>query len=373
MIHQETDTKDNFYIGLMSGTSMDSIDAVLVEINKNNIRLIQSHTHPIDNYLREELVHLCRSTHNGNAIELLGQLDVKIGRFFATAVTELLQKTSLPPHQIKAIGSHGQTIRHRPEGEYPFTLQIGDPNVIAAETGITTIADFRRRDVALGGQGAPLVPAFHQFLFRHINTTQWILNIGGIANVTLLQPGHEIIGFDTGPGNTLLDAWCLQHLKKRYDDKGAFGRSGIIHKSLLESLLTDPFFKKTPPKSTGFEYFNLTWLNNHLSHHAELPPQDVQATLVEATALSIAAVLNTKKATHNWICGGGTKNHYLMERLQFHCHTQILLTDAVGIPTDWMEACAFAWLAYQTMNHQPGNIPSVTGASKPAILGGIYR
>ena len=371
MIHQETDTKANYYIGLMSGTSMDSIDAVLVDIKKNTIRLIHSHSHPIDNQLHDELLALRQST--DGTIDQLGQLDVKLGRLFADAVNELLQQTSLSTQHIKAIGSHGQTIRHRPEGDYPFTLQIGDPSVIAAQTNITTIADFRRRDVALGGQGAPLVPAFHQFLLQRVKSMQWVLNIGGIANVTLLQPDHDVIGFDTGPGNTLLDAWCMQHRHKRYDENGEFGRMGMVSHALLESLLSDPFFKKSPPKSTGFEYFNLAWLAKHLRHYSQLQPQDVQATLIELTARSIADVLNTHEATHIWACGGGVNNHYLMDRLQSYCQTKILSTDVVGIPAQWMEACAFAWLAYQTLNHQPGNIPSVTGASKSAILGGIYR
>ena len=365
------ETRDIYYIGLMSGTSMDSIDAVLVDIKKNHLRLLHAYSHPIDNQLHDELLALRQAT--DGTIDQLGQLDVKLGRLFATAVNELLQHAALTPKHIKAIGSHGQTIRHRPEGDYPFTLQIGDPNIIAAHTNITTIGDFRRRDVALGGQGAPLVPAFHQFLFNHVKSTQWVLNIGGIANVTLLQPDHGVIGFDTGPGNTLLDAWCLQHRHKRYDDNGDFGRMGMVSHALLESLLSDPFFKKEPPKSTGFDYFNLAWLAKHLRHHTQLQPQDVQATLIEVTARSIAEVLNSQQATQIWACGGGVNNHYLMDRLQSYCQTKILSTDVVGIPAQWMEACAFAWLAYQTMNYQPGNIPSVTGASKPAILGGIYR
>ena len=371
MIHREIDTKANYYVGLMSGTSMDAIDVVLVEIRKNSLRLIQSHSHPIDDLLRNDIAHLRHGTHD--AIEQLGQLDVKLGYLFADAIIELLKKTALTSHQIKAIGSHGQTIRHRPEGAYPFTLQIGDPNIIAAQTGITTIADFRRRDMALGGQGAPLVPAFHQFLFQHVDTTQWVLNIGGIANVTLLNPKQNVIGFDTGPGNTLLDAWCLQHLNKRYDNHGVFGGSGAINHQLLEILLDDPFFKKTPPKSTGFEYFNLAWLSKQMPHNERLRPEDVQATLVELTALSIAQVLNSENATHIWVCGGGIKNDYLMERLQLHCHTKILSTDVMGIPAEWMESCAFAWLAHQTLHHRPSNLPSVTGASRPCVLGGIYR
>lgn len=369
-MYQEIDTKVNYYVGVMSGTSIDAIDAVLVEIKKNHLRLIHTYSHPIDTPLRDEMVSLRNATHD--TIQKLGQLDVKLGHLFAKTVMELLEQASITPQHIKAIGNHGQTIWHHPEGDYPFTLQIGDPNVIAARTGITTVADFRRRDIALGGQGAPLVPAFHQFLFQHVNTIQWVLNIGGIANVTLLHPHQDVIGFDTGPGNTLLDAWCLQHRHTRYDDRGSFGKSGTINKTLLAALLEDPFFKKSPPKSTGFEYFNLPWLKKHTAAHPKLRPEDVQATLIELTALSIAQVVNTESATHLWVCGGGTKNHYLMERLQLHCHTEIVSTDVIGIPTEWMEACAFAWLAHQTLHHRPGNMPSVTGASKQSVLGGIY-
>lgn len=371
MMSQEIDTKANYYVGVMSGTSIDAIDAVLVEIRKNHCRLIHTYSHPIETSLRDEIVSLRHATQH--AIQQLGHLDVKLGHLFAKTILELLEQTSITPQHIKAIGNHGQTIWHQPSGDYPFTLQIGDPNVIATYTGITTVADFRRRDVALGGQGAPLVPAFHQFLFHHIKTIQWVLNIGGIANVTLLHPHQEVTGFDIGPGNTLLDAWCLQHLHKRYDDQGSFGKSGMINQSLLATLLTDPFFKKSPPKSTGFEYFNLAWLKKYIDDYQQLQPEDVQATLVELTAVSIAQVLNTEHANHLWVCGGGIKNSYLMERLQLHCHAKIVSTNAIGIPAEWMEACAFAWLAYQTLHHQPGNIPSVTGALKPSILGGIYR
>lgn len=364
-------SKTNRYIGLMSGTSMDSIDAVLVSITKDRIKLLETYSLPIEDDLRKDILELCYP--GENAINRMGKLDVVLGRLFSDCVEALLEKAGLEPNDIIAIGSHGQNIRHMPEADVPFTLQIGDPNVIAANTGITTIADFRRRDVALGGQGAPLAPAFHQFLFRRYEGTQWVLNIGGIANVTLISPSNQVIGYDTGPGNTLLDTWYRQHTGRRFDVDGEWARSGMVNIQLLESLRTDPFFTKEPPKSTGLEHFNLKWLMEHIRKLGEhIPSEDIQATLTELTAVTIADNLNQIEARHIWACGGGAKNRFLMERLQALCPTPILTTDAAGIPIDWIEACAFAWFAYQTTHHIPSNIPSVTGASEAAVLGAIY-
>lgn len=364
-------SKSNYYIGLISGTSMDSIDAVIVSITKDKIKLIESHANPIDDELRKEILSLC---HPGdNAINRMGQLDVKLGRLFANTAEALIEKANLTPDDIVAIGSHGQNIRHMPSAEIPFTLQIGDPNVIAALTGITTVGDFRRRDVALGGQGAPLTPAFHHFLFKKYEGIQWVLNIGGIANVTLIHPQLPIIGYDTGPGNTLLDAWYYQHTNKRYDNNGEWAKSGAINYDLLKALRSDPFFSKEPPKSTGLEHFNLKWLITHIKKLGEhVPSEDIQATLNELTATTIADNLNRYPAKYIWACGGGAKNRFLMERLQSLCNTPILSTDAVGIPLDWIEACAFAWFAYCTLNRSPCNIPSVTGASEETILGAVH-
>ncbi len=368
---QPKSSVNKYYIGLMSGTSMDSIDAVIVMIEKNKIKLIETYSYPIDDSLRTEILALCHS--NETTLHQLGQLDVKLGRLFALSVQAILEKAGMKPSDIAAIGSHGQNIRHMPQADIPFTLQIGDPNVIAATTGITTVADFRRRDVALGGQGAPLAPAFHHFLFEKFAQIQWVLNIGGIANVTLIQPDKPIIGYDTGPGNTLIDAWCYEHLGYRFDRDGEWAKTGTIHPALLNALRADPFFSKAPPKSTGFEYFNLKWLAQHLNKLGKtLSSNDVQATLTELTASTIADHLTHVTAKYVWICGGGAKNRYLMQRLQALCPTPILSTNAAGIPTDWIEACAFAWFAYQTLHRIPSNIPSVTGASQAAILGAIY-
>lgn len=364
-------TTNNLYIGILSGTSMDSIDTALVEVKRNRLKLVETYSHLIEDELRNEIAALCYP--GENAIQRMGTLDVKLGRLFSHCVKQLLDKAHVKPKQIAAIGSHGQNIRHMPNEKFPFTIQIGDPNIIAAETGITTIADFRRRDIALGGQGAPLTPAFHNFLFQKFSGTQWVINIGGITNITLLKEDSPIIGFDTGPGNTLMDAWCLQHRGQRYDKSGQFAKSGAVDQKLLQLMLEDPYFSKEPPKSTGLEYFNLKWLTKLLRDTGEhLASNDVQATLVELTAITIANAVNKETSKHIWICGGGAKNTFLMDRLQNHCKARILSTDAMGIPVDWIEACAFAWFAHQTQHRQPCNIPSVTGASSESILGAIF-
>ena len=362
----------SYYIGILSGTSADSIDAALVEIKKDRIRLIETASLPIDDALKADIHALC---HPGdNAIYRMGTLDTRLGHLFSDCIESLMKKANLTAKDIAGIGSHGQNIRHMPYEEFPFTLQIADPNIISARTGITTVGDFRRRDIALGGQGAPLTPAFHHFLFQKFAGAQWVVNIGGIANVTRIDPKLDIIGFDTGPGNTLLDAWYYQHTGKRFDACGEYARSGKIKPALLDVLLADPYFSKAPPKSTGLEYFNLKWLAQSLKQCNEqhIHSEDMQATLTELTAISIANTLNDHPAEHCWICGGGSKNTFLMERLQAHCQTAILSTDAMGIPVDWIEACAFAWFAYQTLHRRPSNIPSVTGASAESVLGAIY-
>lgn len=364
------------YIGLMSGTSADGIDAALVDFNDDTPKLIATHYTPYSLSMREEIIALCKE--GANEIERLGKLDIALGKAFANAVNNLLKQTSLEASDITAIGSHGQTIRHRPIEETRFTLQIGDPNTIAAETGITTIADFRRKDVALGGQGAPLVPGFHQMLFASNTTDRVIINIGGIANITLLPKDKldTIIGFDTGPGNTLLDAWIAQHHQLTHDANGDWGKSGTISQHLLHTLLTDPYFKQQAPKSTGREYFNLPWLMQHLKQaDIALSPADVQATLTELTARTILDAIKPHLSQGELlICGGGAHNQFLLARLQTLAQPNYTLatTTKYQIDPNWLEAIAFAWLAKQTLNRKPGNIPSVTGASKATILGGVY-
>ncbi|PNT89269.1 anhydro-N-acetylmuramic acid kinase [Coxiella burnetii] len=360
------------YIGLISGTSMDALDTALVQFDP--LKIIATHGEPIPTELKKNLVAL--STGTDNSIPSMGETDVALGRIFGEAVLTLLEKAKVSSDSIQAIGSHGQTIRHMPNGKHPFTLQIGDPNTIAALTGITTVADFRRRDMALGGQGAPLAPAFHEFLLRDQSENRLILNIGGIANLTFLprDPEKSTIGFDTGPGNTLLDAWCLMNLNKDYDDQGQWAASGRVQEKLVAQLLAEPYFQTPPPKSTGREYFNLNWLKKNLNGE-KFDPVDIQATLVELTARSVANCCRNFSMDSGslWLCGGGARNHHLVNRLKVLCKPlRVTTTEEIGIHPDWLEAVCFAWLAKQTLEKKPGNLPSVTGAKKSAILGAIY-
>lgn len=366
----------NLFIGIMSGTSMDAVDAALVDFQQQSPQIIATHSQPISAELRNDLTHIC--TPGNNEINRAGELDVQVGRLFAVTINELIKKAAIASKQITAIGSHGQTIRHQSTGQFPFTLQIGDPNIIAAKTGITTVADFRRRDMALGGQGAPLAPAFHNYIFRTDQEDRIILNLGGIANITYLPADLKkpVIGFDTGPANTLLDSWASEQLNVNFDAYGRWAASGIADHALLDLLLTDPFFHKNPPKSTGREYFNLAWLKQQLKQlKTSLMPADIQATLTELTAKSIALAINkiTSSSSAIYVCGGGLKNNYLIKRLKLNCsHCNVQSTDDAGIPAQWMEAMLFAWLAQKTLNKQPGNLTSVTGASKQSILGAVY-
>lgn len=361
---------DEFYIGLISGTSADGIDAALVEFKNDKPNLVGHYYAEYNEEIRQRIFALYET--GSDEITRLGQLDILLGQAFADAANQLLKINKMQAHHIKAIGSHGQTIRHYPKQQY--TLQIGDPNLIAAKTRITTVADFRRRDMALGGQGAPLVPAFHNHVFSSSEYSRAILNIGGIANITLLPKEGAVIGWDTGPGNCLLDAYIQFHSQKPKDDLGQFAQTGKLHQPLLESMLQDPYFKHSEPKSTGREYFNLAWLKPHLEKFQNIAPADIQNTLLELTVRSI--VHDIKKYFSEgdvFVCGGGVHNHYLMERLTEYAQPLTLKTTKdFGIDPDWVEAMAFAWLAKCTLEKKTSNLTSVTGASKTTILGGIY-
>ncbi len=370
-------TDSSRYIGLMSGTSADAIDAVLVDFSHDQPKLLAHHSLELERDVRATIHQLA---HPGdNEIDRMGAMDRQLGELFATAVKELLAQSGFEPKHITAIGSHGQTLRHRPPkiNEYPFSLQIGDPNIIAQRTGITTIADFRRRDMAAGGQGAPLVPAFHAAFFQSPDQPRAIINIGGIANVTWLPSCGQPLGFDTGPGNVLLDAWIRKYKGEPYDRDGVWAGSGQLNTALLERLLKHPFFHQKPPKSTGPEVFNLEWLGAELaSLDEELAPEDTQATLLILTAQSIAAVIQDLEdgvKAEIYLCGGGAYNLTLCAALQALLPENPLSdTGALGIAPEWVEAAAFAWLAHQTQNRLSGNLPAVTGASEELILGGIY-
>jgi anhydro-N-acetylmuramic acid kinase len=365
------------YIGLMSGTSVDSIDAALVSISADGKPvLIATLSQPITPAMRGEIQALMRA--GANEIERLGELDMALGALFADAANAVILQAGFDNKNIRAIGSHGQTLRHRPQAVHPFSLQIGNPSVIAERTGITTVADFRARDIATGGQGAPLVPAFHRQMFHTSQFNRVILNIGGIANVTYLPAdvSQPVSGFDTGPGNTLLDRWMGHHNARDCDDAGQWAASGKSSQILLEQLLTDPYFAVSPPKSTGREHFNLEWLDNHMKKIASAPSAaDVQATLLQLTALTIAGAVQRflPKTSEVFVCGGGAHNRELMAALvKNFSGIPVATTEALGLHPDWVEAVAFAWLAHQTLEGRPGNIPSVTGAQREVILGGIY-
>lgn len=364
------------YIGLMSGTSLDGIDAVHVAIDGASIAHLAARTAPIPPEIRQQILELIASAHAAN-LDRLGMLDTQIGELFARTALELLAATGKTPDMIHAIGSHGQTLWHRPDLTHPFTLQIGDPNRIAEITGITTVADFRRRDMAAGGQGAPLVPAFHRTCLHSTNEDRVVLNLGGMANISLL-PGDtesDTLGYDTGPGNVLLDLHAHRHLGQPYDRDGQWGASGSVDPNLLAHMLADPYFAAPPPKSTGREYFNEAWLEKHLDSHAELAPADIQATLTELTARSVVDAVRAHGARCDrmLVCGGGVHNRRLMERLSALLAPSVVeSTEACGIAPDWVEATAFAWLAERTLSGLPGNLPSVTGARHPVILGAIY-
>lgn len=368
---------DGLLIGLMSGTSVDAIDCALVRCGSGPVELLATHQHSIPAPVRGRIADL---SHSGpDEIERLGPLDRELGRLFAEATLALLSETGTRPAQIRAIGSHGQTVRHRPPsggaGPDSFTLQLGDPNTIAEISGVTTIADFRRRDIAAGGEGAPLAPAFHAAAFAREGVNRAVVNIGGIANASLLAGTQLCMGFDSGPGNTLLDHWVRRHHGQDFDPDGRWAASGTVAETLLQDLLQHPYFARSGPRSSGKEAFHLGWLDDRLRSHPALQPQDVQATLAELTAVSIARAIGASglDVSEIYICGGGVHNRDLMQRLQRHLTPASLAsTSAIGMDPDWVEAVTFAWLAHRTLEGLAGNAPAVTGARGPRVLGGIY-
>ena len=360
------------YIGLISGTSADGIDVALCSFDPAP-RLHAALTHPYPDALRVRILELAQG--DGVAtLDEIGALDARIGAGFADAALALLQRARLEPAAVRALGSHGQTLRHRPHGAPRFTLQLGDPALIAERTGIVTVADFRRADVAAGGEGAPLLPVFHAALFTRAGVPRAVLNLGGIANLTVLHGDGRVIGFDTGPGNGLLDAWCAQHSGAPFDRDGMFAAHGHVDAALLARLLDDPYFPQAPPKSTGREHFHLDWLRARFGA-ATLRAEDVQATLVELTARSVATAvaaqaLDTRDVL---VCGGGAHNPVLMQALaQALAPRRVESTAQHGVDPDYVEAMAFAWLARERLAQRPGNLPSVTGARGARVLGGVY-
>ena len=363
------------YLGMMSGTSMDGIDAALLEIGSSRMNVQAAHNHAWPGQLQQRLRHAAEhSEHTG--LRELGELDTAVGLQFAQAAVGLLRSAGISASQVRAIGSHGQTLLHQPAGEARFTLQIGDPNIIAERLGIDVIADFRRRDLAAGGQGAPLMPAFHAAVFAAPGQLRAVVNIGGIANVTVLMADGGVIGFDTGPGNCLLDAWSRRHLREAYDAGGAWAASGAVDQALLAQLLALPYFARSAPKSTGRDTFSDQWLEGVLAGRS-IRPVDAQSTLSELTARSIADALLAAAGTaprEIYVCGGGAFNAELMRRLgEALPQARISTTEACGIAPEHVEAAGFAWLAHRYLNDLPGNLPSVTGARRPVPLGALYR
>ncbi len=364
------------FIGLMSGTSTDGVDIATVKFENDKPKLFSFYFAPYSSDLRGKL--LKQTSSQSISIKSYGSLDTEMGLFFGNAILSAIQEAGLKPSQIKATGSHGHTFHHAPDLSNPFSLQIGDPNVIAEITAITTIADFRRRDIAAGGQGAPLVPAFHKAVFQQKDTDQVVVNIGGIANITILPKPNNInpvLGFDTGPGNALLDIWIKECLQKEYDKDGNWAKSGRIQEDFIQQLMQDPYFKLKGPKSTGREYFSETWLSDHLKiFPKQISHEDIQASLTEVTARSIVAGINSAATSVQrlLVCGGGANNKHLMSCLQSHLKCPVLSTATQGIDPNHVEAMAFAWLAKQTINNLPGNLPEVTGANRSVTLGSIF-
>jgi anhydro-N-acetylmuramic acid kinase len=366
------DDSAQLYLGLISGTSADGIDAALVRFQPH-CELVFGRTYPWEQTLRTRLIALGQGG-EATSLDELGELDTTLARAFADAAKQAVVDSGTDRNQVRAIGSHGQTVRHRPESSAAFTWQMGDGNVIAERTGLTTVADFRRRDVAAGGHGAPLMPAFHAAMLRSPDEDRAVLNLGGIGNFTLLPRVGEVRGFDTGPANALMDAWCERHTGQAYDAGGGFAASGAVDAGLLARLLDDPWFALPPPKSTGREQFHLRWLQSRLGA-GESSPADVQATLLELSAITIADALRaTQPGTARVLgCGGGVHNAALMARISANLPGVVVeSTAAHGLDPDYVEAMGFAWLARETLAGRPGNLPSVTGAKGLRILGTVY-
>lgn len=360
-----------YCIGIMSGTSLDGIDAVLADFSSSPFSLVHSCSQPYDASLKAALLALnqCGENELHRAATLSNQLSV----LYAEVVKRLLEEARFQSAQIMAIGCHGQTVRHYPQPENGYSIQLINGALLAELTGITVVTDFRSRDIAAGGQGAPLVPAFHHEVFAHPEMHRLIINVGGIANITSLPTEGCVSGFDCGPGNMLMDAWCLEHTGAAYDRGGAWAASGQVIPDLLNRLLNLSYFSLPPPKSTGREIFDLDWLRSQLTGNETA--RDVQATLLQLTVGTIAGAVEKYYSTASelYICGGGAHNKALLSRLQQRLSDRrIALTDELGICADWVEAFAFAWLARQTLEHQPGNLPAVTGASGSRVLGAIY-
>lgn len=364
---------DEHFIGMLSGTSRDGVDVVLVNFSRDGMRILHALCVQYPAALRQKLDQLL-ATGKAPAKDLASALDDQLGQFFARVAQNLVREAGMEMRDITAIGSHGQNVWHQPFGDQPVSLQLGSPAIIAKNTSTVTVGNFRSADVQAGGQGAPLAPLLHLEIFRSDQEDRAVLNIGGIANLTFLPTDGGATGFDCGPGNCLMDAWCMRHLQTGYDDSGRWAASGTSDDALLQRLLSDSYFSKAPPKSTGLEHFNINWLDALLAGQ-DLSPADVQATLAELTAKSIAESLRTSgTARRVLVCGGGTHNNYLMRRLAANLPEVIVeTTNRYGVDPDWVEGLLFAWLARERLNQNKQNTPPITGASEPVFLGDIHQ
>lgn len=362
-----------WFVGAMTGTSVDGLDLALLNL-PSDLRCSTAATVELPAQLREQLLAL--ASPGQNEIERLGRADVELGQFIAQAVLDFLSSHQITPSEVRAIGSHGQTVRHHPDGVNPFTMQIGNGHTIAEASGIDVVADFRPRDIAAGGQGAPLVPIYHRELFKSPRNNRVVLNVGGIANLTILNSNDEsVFGFDTGPGNALLDAW-IQHCRKEpFDRNGDWANTGSVEETLLSKFLEDPYYQLPPPKSTGKEHFNLAFVQSTLTSSTPHQETDVQATLLELTARTITQAIDNH-ADHCQeviVCGGGRLNGLLMSQLrEMNSGRTVQTSEDLGIDGDAIEAAAFAYLAWLFIERMPGNVPSVTGAKGTRLLGCFY-
>jgi len=371
------------YIGIMSGTSLDGVDVVLCTLDKTGCELLANYEHPFPSVLKQEILNMFSFP---VSLQKVGELDHKLGELFAEAVTVFLARENIDPKQIKAIGSHGQTLWHQPTGEHPFSMQLGDPNIIAVRTGLKVVADFRRKDMALGGSGAPFAPAFHRFLLGTDNASVCVANIGGIANITVLE--DPLVGYDTGPGNMLMDMWILKHKNLGYDKDGTWAKEGKVNYLLLDRMMEDAYFNMDYPKSTGREKFNALWLEKMIFSSSPgltrgstgkipdrgwndimIKPENVQRTLLELTALSLSNEVLKFNPDMLLLCGGGAKNGFLAERI-----AALMPNIQVGVMdnADSLEAMMMAWLAYKRLHNEHVHLKEVTGASQNSILGGVY-
>ncbi len=356
----------------MSGTSLDGIDLAIVDLASSQANVIHCETSP---YPKNVVTRLRQLNLGQNlSFDSLYSADVELGELYAQTVNAALKNQNIEADHIRAIGCHGQTLYHKPAGQFPYTVQIGDPNVIAARTGIDTVADFRRKDVALGGQGAPLAPLFHNYLFGNSGNPRIVVNIGGIANISCLSPGDPPMGFDTGPGNTFMDYWISLHHSETFDSNGDWAAGGEVQPALLQSMIeTEPYFKAAPPKTTGTEYFNPDWLAKH--NPGDFSPRDVQATLCELTAQTLCTDIKTYFPQYNecYVCGGGALNQHLLSRIQTLLGgAPVSSIQSLGVDPLFVEAIGFAWLASQRIHGKATDLPSVTGSTRGAVLGGLY-